>query len=174
MGTSLNGVVVYMSRYGSTQQYAERIKEELRIPMIEPERLDDRVLAVCDFVVIGTPVYKGKMLIGDWLRENRQRLRGKRLFLFIVCSHFADREKQLMMIRDNIPGGMLASCEAWFLPGRVILGGLTADDLLYLNFEDLTEEERVEKDAATQVNDPVREGNIALLLGKVREFAMAI
>lgn len=173
MGTSLNGVVVYKSRYGSTQQYAEWVRKGLRIPMIEPERLDDRVLAVCDLVVIGTPVYMGKMLIRDWLRENRQRLRGKRLFLFIVCTHFADKEKQLMMIRDNIPGGMLASCEAWFLPGKLIIGELSEEERLYLHLAELTEEERVEKDAAMRASDPVREGNIFSLLERVRSFAAA-
>ena len=173
MGTSLNGVIVFKSYYGSTKQYAEWTRKELRIPMIEPERLDDGVLAICDFVVIGTPVYRGKMLIRDWLGENRWRLRGKRLFLFVVCTHFADRERQLMMIRDNIPEGMLASCEAWFLPGKVMIGELTEADRLFLNLENLTEDERVEKDAATQASDPVREGNITQLLERVRAFAAA-
>jgi len=171
MGTPLNGVVVFKSRYGATQQYAEWIREELRIPLIDPERLDDRVVAVCDFVVIGTPVYRGKMLIADWLAQNQQRLRGRRLFLFIVCTHFEDREQQMRMLRDNIPDGMLASFDAWFLAGRVIVGDLSETDVLYLNLADLTAEERVKKDNATRTGDLVREGNILPLVEKVRSFA---
>lgn len=171
METTLSGVVVFKSRYGATQQYAEWIRKELHIPMIDPERLDDRVLAVCDFVVIGTPVYRGKMLIADWLRENQERLRGTRLFFFIVCSHFADREQQMRMIRDNIPGGMLASCDAWFLAGRVIVAGLSEADALYLDLADLPEEDRVKRDAATLADDPVHDGNILPLIETVRRFA---
>ena len=171
MGIPLNGVVVYKSRYGTTEQYADWVRKALRIPLIDPERLDDRVLAVCDFVVIGTPVYRGKMLVGDWLRENQVRLRGKRLLFFIVCTHFADREKQMMMIRDNIPAGMLASCEAWFLPGKVIVADLSEADALYLNLADLSEKDRVERDAATRASDPVLQGNILPLVEAVQAFA---
>jgi hypothetical protein len=171
MGNSLNGVVIYKSRYGATQQYAEWIRKELRIPLIDPERLDDPVLAVCDLVVIGTPVYRGKMLIRDWLWQNQQRLRGKRLFFFIVCTHFSDREKQMTMIRENIPGGMLASCEAWFLPGKVIVADLSGPDALYLDVANLSEEDRAKRDAATRADDAVQEGNILPLVKTVRSFA---
>ena len=116
MATPLDGVLVYRTRYGTTLQYAEWIKKELRIPMIDPERMDDQVLSACDFLVIGTPVYQGEMLIRDWLYQNERRLEGKRLFLFIACSHFADREKQQIMIKDNIPASILARCEPYFMP----------------------------------------------------------
>jgi hypothetical protein len=142
----------------------------LPIPLIDPERLDDRVLAVCEFVVLGTPVYRGKMLIADWLRENRGRLRGKRLFFFIVCTHFADREKQMIMIRENIPAGMLASCEAWFLPGKLSIDQLSEADAQYVNLATPEERERARKEAE-QAGDPVREENILPLLEAVRSFA---
>jgi hypothetical protein len=118
MATSLNGVIVYRSRAGATQQYAMWIKEELRIPMIDPERLDDRILSICDFVVIGTPVYTGEMLVRDWLWSNHHRLSKMRLFLFVVCAHFSDSEKRRMMIDDNIPPDIVRCCELHFLPGR--------------------------------------------------------
>lgn len=126
MATSLNGVVVYSSRNGTTLQYADWMKRELEIPMIDPARLDDQVLAVCDFVVIGTPVYSGKLLIGDWLTDNHERLGGTRLFLFVVGTDLADRGKRLMVIRDNVPTGMLARCEVFFLAGRLIVDGVEA------------------------------------------------
>ena len=128
MATSPDGVLVYKSRYGTTLQYTEWIKKELRIPGIDPERLDGQVLSACDFLVIGTPVYQGEMLIRDWLWLNQPRLSAKRLFLFIVCLHFTDAEKRRQMIADNIPGSLLAGCEFYFLPGRVIVEALSAED----------------------------------------------
>jgi hypothetical protein len=133
MATPPDGVLVYRSRYGTTLQYAEWIKKELRIPKIEPERLDDQVLAASDFLVIGTPVYQGEMLIRDWLEQNEQRLHTKRLFLFIVCLHFTDAEKRQQMITDNIPDGLLSGCELYFLPGRLVVENLSAEDARFMD-----------------------------------------
>ena len=124
----MNGVVIYKSRYGTTQEYAERIRTELGIPMIDPERLDGQVLSVCDFLVIGSPVYLGEMLIRDWLKENQSRLGATRLFLFVVGTDLTDSGKRLAVIRGNIPTGMLASCEIYFLPGREVVNGLPVAD----------------------------------------------
>lgn len=170
----MNGVVVYKSRYGTTQQYAEWVRDELRIPMIDPERLDDRVLSVCDFLLIGTPVYMGKMLIRDWLGQNEQRLRGTRLFLFIVCTYFSDVEKQRVMIKDNIPDGLLASCEVCFLPGRLIIDNLTSSDAMLLDLAAPPKPDEAEKETAMQAGDPVQEGNIIPLLETVRSFATGL
>ena len=128
MATPPDGVLVYKSRYGTTLQYAEWIKKELRIPKIDPERLDSSILAACDFLVIGAPVYQGEMLIRDWLWLNQPRLSAKRLFFFIVCLHFTDAEKRRQMIADNIPGSLLAACEFHFVPGRVIMETLSPED----------------------------------------------
>lgn len=128
MTTSPDGVIVYKSRYGTTQQYAEWIKKELHVPGIDPERLDASILAACDFLMIGTPVYQGEMLIRDWLWLNQPRLGTKRLFFFIVCLYFTDAEKRRQMIADNIPGSLLGGCEFHFLPGRVTVEALSAED----------------------------------------------
>jgi menaquinone-dependent protoporphyrinogen IX oxidase len=160
MAASPNGVIVYKTRYGTTQEYAEWIRKELRIPMIDPERLDEQVSARCDFLVVGTPVYLGKMLIADWLSDNLDRLRQTRVFLFVVCTYFSDMEKQRAMIKENIPGSLRDSCEVFFLAGRVIADKLSKEDALLL-----------EPAAVIAECDPVQKGNILPLLKAVYAFA---
>jgi menaquinone-dependent protoporphyrinogen IX oxidase len=182
MGPSLSGVILFKSRYGTTGQYGEWIRKALRLPLIDPERLDQQVLSACDFLVIGTPVYRGKMLIGDWLRQNEARLRGTRLFLFIVCTHYADTEKQQTMIRDNIPPALLGSCTAWFLPGKLMIDRLTREDSLFLNLTASPEAGRVSgsvtvagrnSTCATETAvDPVREENLGPLLDTLRSLVL--
>jgi hypothetical protein len=96
--------------------------------MIDPERLDDQVLSLCDFLVIGSPVYQGEMLIRDWLKDNRVRFGQRRLFVFIIGTDLAEIGKRLAVIRENIPTGMLAYCEVYFLAGRQIVDGVGAAD----------------------------------------------
>ena len=174
IATVINGVVAYESRYGATEQYAQWMRQELRIPLIEPERLDDQVLHASDFLVVATPVYRGKMLVADWLRDNQIRLRETRLFLVIVCTHFSDKEKQMNIIRDNIPSGMLAFSQAWFLPGRVISSELNTADAQYLNLAMLSAQERAARDAATRAGDPVRKENILPVIPAVHSFASSL
>jgi len=116
----MNGIVLYKSRYGATQQYADWIAETLRLPVIDPERFDDRILAVCDFLLIGSSVYFGQLLIKDWLKKNEQYLKGKKLFLFIVYAPSPDGDKQDQIIQDNIPDAVRAAADIVFLPGRWI------------------------------------------------------
>jgi len=168
MAASPSGVIVFNTRYGTTRQYAEWIKEELKLPMIDPERVDGQVLSHCDFLVIGTPVYMGKMLIADWLKDNQEFLRRSRLFFFIVCTYFSDAEKQQAMIKDNIPDGVLACCELFFLQGRLIVDNLSSEDALLLDIKD-----RLTSDRARQIHnsDPVHKSNIIPLVEAVWAYS---
>jgi len=168
MTASPNGVIIFKTRYGTTLEYAEWIRKELRIPMIDPERLDEQVSSRCDFLVIGTSVYLGKMLIADWLGDNLDRLRKTRVFLFVVCTYFSDIEKQRAMIKDNIPDALLAVCEVFFLPGRVIADKLSTEDALLL---DPGVEGGGDPAFAVAECDPVQKGNILPLLKAVWAFA---
>lgn len=167
MATGPNGVIIYASRYGTTLQYAEWIRKELRIPLIVPERLDDQVLAACDFVIIATPVYRGEMLVREWLWYNQFRLRAKRVFLAIVCTHFADGEKRVTIMKDNIPIGI--SPEYYFLPGRLIVDALTTEDSRFLHLNATTEENRGNGDAVV-TDATAMEESIMPLLESVRAF----
>ena len=129
---------------------------------MDPGRLDDQVLGVCDFLVIGTPVYQGKMLIRDWLSQNRERLGATRLFVFVVGTDLVEPSKRLAVIRENIPTGMLASCELYFLPGRLIVDRLSAADAGYLGIGS--------RDGEVQDGELVKKGNIEGLVGAVRLF----
>lgn len=164
MAASPSGVIVYDTRYGTTRQYAEWIKEELKIPMIDPGRVDGQVLSHCDFLVIGTPVYMGKMLIADWLKDNQEFLRRSRLFFFVVCTYFSDPEKQQTMIKDNVPDGLLACCKIFFLQGRLVVDSLSAEDAMLVDFGDGTKH--------IHNCDPVHKANIIPLVEAVTKTSI--
>ncbi|MBS1604538.1 MAG: hypothetical protein JST42_17875 [Bacteroidetes bacterium] len=163
MSGSPNGVIVFKTRYGTTLQYADWIRKELKTPLIDPERVDGQVLSHCDFLVIGTPVYMGKMLIADWLEDNQEFLRRSRLFLFVVCTYFSDSEKQQAMIRENIPESLLACCKLFFLQGRLIVDKLSEEDARLVAVGDGT----------TQIHnsDPVHKANIIPLVEAVWAYS---
>jgi len=150
----MNGIVLYRSRYGATKQYADWIGTALRLPVIDPERVDEQLLATCDFLLIGTPIYTGELLLKAWLKENVLHLRHKKLFFFIVCAPSPDVSKHGQVIMDNLPSPLLRpSTDIFFLPGRWIL-----DDPAL-------------KEALSKDSDGVKKENIGGLLEAVRSLA---
>jgi len=165
----MNGILLYRSRYGATKQYADWIGTELRLPIIDPERIDEKVLAACDFLVIGTSVYFGELLLKAWLKENEHLLKHKRLFFFIVCAPSPDVTKHHQIIMDNIPSALLRpTTDIFFLPGRWIFRDLTPTDDRALKEKALTENDPAKKVALSQDSDAVKKEYIAEVLEAVR------
>jgi hypothetical protein len=171
----MNGIVLYRSRYGATKQYADWIGGALRLPVIDPERMDERLLATCDFLVIGAPVYIGEVLLKTWLCMYEDQLKHKKLFFFIVCAPSPDASKYRQIMVDNIPGAFLRpSTDIFFLPGRWILGNLSPTDDRVLREKALAEEDPAKRAALSQDSDAVRKENNADLLAAVRVFSDSI
>jgi len=167
----MNGIVLYRSKYGATRQYADWIGADLRLPVIDPEMINDQLLAACDFLLIGTSVYLGDLLLKAWLKGNKHRLEHKKLFFFIVCAPTPDVSTHGQIIMDNIPGDLLRpSTDIVFLPGRWIFSQLSRTDGRVLKAKALTETDPAKKEALSQDSDAVKKENIAELLEAVRSF----
>ncbi|MBN8856117.1 MAG: hypothetical protein BGO55_16365 [Sphingobacteriales bacterium 50-39] len=167
----MNGLVLYKSRYGATRQYADWIATDLRLPVIDPERIDERLLAASDFLLIGTSVYNGDLLLKTWLRGNTHQLEQKKLFFFIVCAPSPDVSKHGQIIMDNIPGALLRpSTDVFFLPGRWIFSDLSPSDGRALMEKALAEDDPAKKAVLSQDSDAVKKVNIAGVLEAVRSF----
>jgi len=126
MGSTMNGAVIYKSRYGATQQYADWMGKACKLPVLIPERIDGQILAACDFLVLGTPVYTGELLIKDWINDYRMILQNKELYLFVVCgSAMSNPLEQHQILRTNLPKNFIPPGNIFFLPGRLNIEDLT-------------------------------------------------
>ncbi|WP_188930648.1 flavodoxin domain-containing protein [Puia dinghuensis] len=118
----MNGVLIYKSRYGTTQQYTEWIGKALDLRLHDPDGVSQQELAAYDFLVIGTPVYFDKMLMRDWLYQHKAFLQQKQVFLFVVClASPYERAKQDQIINNNVPEGLIDPEHIFFLPGKPVI-----------------------------------------------------
>jgi len=125
----MKGVIVYKGKYGTTSQYAAWLSDELQLPVFIPGSLSTGELLECDFVVIGSPVYMGKLLINDWLRQHTSILQNKKIFMFVVTATPASEEaKREKVLKENIPVPLRNRCDVYFLPGRLMLKALSPRD----------------------------------------------
>src|SRR5690606_21710609 len=98
-------VIIYKGKYGATRRYAEWLGEALHLPLKTPEELPESDIKMYDFIIVGSSVYIGKLLIRDWIKQCADVLKNKKILLFVVCgsNNPNDREK---IIKQNIPDGL--------------------------------------------------------------------
>ena len=122
----MKGIVIYKGKYGATGQYAQWLGEALRFPVLTPDQADEKKLLEPGTVIIGTSVYIGKLQISQWLKMNEHVLQNKKLFFFLVAGTPAhEKEKLDSYIRSGVPASLQNKLSIFFLPGRLIISGLS-------------------------------------------------
>ena len=75
-------LVLYTTKHGATQRYAERIAQPLDALVKEAAYAKLEQAKTYDAIVLGCPVYAGKLKGLDFFADNMAELKGKRLVLF--------------------------------------------------------------------------------------------
>ena len=75
-------LVLYTTRHGATQRYAERIAQPLDALVKEAAYAKADQAKTYDAVVLGCPVYAGKLKGLDFFADNLSTLKDKRLVIF--------------------------------------------------------------------------------------------
>lgn len=164
----MKGILIYKGKYGATDQYAEWIAAALRIPAFTESAYKAQKLITYDYVVIGSSVYMGKLLLRDWLRENILYLKNKKLYLYIVCGTPADQEEKLdKIVRDNLPAELRGYCTVYFMRGRMTMKKLNWKDKLIVRLGALMAKTPAEKKALVTDFDAVQKENITPLTDAV-------
>ena len=166
----MNGIVIYQSRYGAAKQYAEWMADALNIPAQSTDQINKARLAACDYVIAGSSIYIGKILIKDWLAKNSDALQGKKLFLFIVgAAPPTAKEKTEKYFTDNIPLELLAHSSHFYLQGETIYKQLNLSDKILLRMGALFAKGADKKEMLTDL-DALRKENLSKLLSEVRKL----
>lgn len=119
------GIILYKSKYGAARQYALWLSEALNITMREAGTETAEDLEDADYVIIGTSIYIGQFQVKEWLEKNKDRLNGKKVYLYIVCGTPANETDKLeQYYRNNVPVNLWDVHRRIFLPGRLIFSTL--------------------------------------------------
>ena len=78
-------LILYKSEHGATKQYAEWINQELDdSDIFEADDFELSNLDKYSKIIIGSSVYGGKMATLEFLTENFEKLKDKRILFFTV------------------------------------------------------------------------------------------
>lgn len=166
----MKGIIIYQGKYGATRQYAEWLAEELNMPIRGALKSVDPNLS-CDFFVIGSSVYIGKLQVSKWLKTNEAILKGKKIFFFpVAATPPAHKEKLEAYIRFGVPDTIWDQCEFYFLHGRMIFNKLSWKDRLLLKMGSRLVKDPVEKKNMLTDFDDVKKENLSPLINAVKKF----
>jgi menaquinone-dependent protoporphyrinogen IX oxidase len=167
----MKGVVIYKGKYGSTRQYAEWLGAELNLPVFIAEDIRIEQLKSYDYLVLGTPVYAGKLLLHAWLRKNRRAVFGKKIFVFIVSGTPPEEKQKLeSYVQKSVPEEIRKNSKLYFMRGRMILKQLSFFDRLMLKMGALLTKDEKEKKEMQMEFDDVKKGHLDELLIDIKKF----
>ena len=165
----MKGVVIYKGRYGATAQYASWIGNILQVPVYENDELNNARLNEFDYVIAGTSVYVGKLLLANWINSHEKILSSKKLFLFVVCATPPAEVAELNnLIEKNISLGLQKTMKVFFLRGRMIKSKLSVIDRVVLHMGAWLQKDQSEKEKMLTDFDDVRQENLATMLNAIR------
>ncbi len=171
----MKGVIIFKGKYGATEQYAEWLGQELGLPVFTPDNYKTEDIFNCDFVVIGSSVYIGKLQIKEWIKANIPGLLTKKIFLFVVSGTPAGEIAKLeSYMQESVPSQVRKKSQVYFLPGKLIYRGLSWRDKFMLRMGAmLTKEKDTKKRMLTDYNK-VRKENLDAMLKDIREYSGAV
>ena len=141
----MQGHIIYQGKYGATKQYANWLNEMLNIPVSTPDKITAIDIKNADYLVIGSSVYVGKLLIRHWLKENVADLVNKKIFMFIVSATPATEKLKLESFLLSVPAEIRYLIEIYYLPGKVIKKDLSFLDNIILHMGAWLTKDPVEK-----------------------------
>ncbi|MEG1725084.1 MAG: flavodoxin domain-containing protein [Anaerovoracaceae bacterium] len=94
-------VVVYHSKYGSTQRYAEMIKEATGCDIVAESDCKVEDIMGYDTIVYGGAIHGGGILGLDFLKKNISALQGKKILAFAVGLNVLEQKNRDEVIELN-------------------------------------------------------------------------
>jgi len=127
-------LVVYKSKYGSSEKYAHWIAEELKADIVELANVDLESLADYDTIIYGAGLYPSGIAGVSFIKDNFESIRDKNLVLFTVGLTLTDDEKTFDAInKRNLTHEMLDRIEIFHLRGAMDYKNLAEEDRLMMD-----------------------------------------
>jgi menaquinone-dependent protoporphyrinogen IX oxidase len=95
-------VVIYQSKYGATEKYAEWLAGELSGDLIQTRKATIEQVEKYDAVILGGGIYATGIAGISFLKKHYERLRNKRVIVFAVGASPYDEEAIVVLKERNL------------------------------------------------------------------------
>lgn len=98
----MNGVILYQSKYGATEKYAEWLSEETGFSIVETKKAKIEDIEKFDTIVLGGGVYASGIAGLSFLKKNIEVLKNKKIIVFCVGASPYDEKDFLEVVHHNM------------------------------------------------------------------------
>lgn len=110
-------VVIYKSKNGSTEKYANWIGEELKCPVVKAEDFSKKDFEDYDNIIFGGWVHAGGIMGFDLIKKNMRRLEGKKIVVFAVGLNVMGTEARMQLREINFDKKRVKGMTCYYCPG---------------------------------------------------------
>lgn len=114
----MKAIIVYISKYGATEEYMKNLGEELNIPMVKIKEIKKNDLVDVDVIIVAGSIRISKLNILKKIKKYQDIIKDKTSYLF-ACGLEKDPVKGLKSLEEhNLDLADYNFKEIYYLPGR--------------------------------------------------------
>ena len=102
----MKGIILYQSKYGATQKYAQWLSEETGFPCIETKRAQISDVRQYDTIILGGGIYASGIAGLSFLKKNIEALRGRQILVFCDGASPYEEKGFQAIAAHNLKGGL--------------------------------------------------------------------
>jgi len=114
----MKGIVLFMSKHGSTRQYAEWIAQETGFNLVDLKANRRPDLKDKDIIVIGSWILAGKMVAHSWIKKNWPKIEDREVIVFSVGGDVPNEELREKHKVASLPEDMSGKVSFYLFQGR--------------------------------------------------------
>ena len=124
---SMNGIVIYRSKYGAARKYAQWIAERTGFVLKDIVDVRQKDILEAENVVVGFGVYASQLPGVNFLSRNHKDLIGKRVFIY-ACGATPYDEDYVRTLHDNSLTGPLEPLPLFYMRGAFDINSMSFMD----------------------------------------------
>lgn len=163
-------LICYKSKYGSTKQYAEMIRDALGVDLADINKSENIDFSKYDVIIFGGYYHMGKINTAQIIKHNWDTLKSKKLVLFTTSGLPAEHPRIKKIYENCFPENIRERIKYFPLKGRLRFQKLTVFDKSLIFIASKFEKD-MEIKKGMQTFDGVRQENLTHLLDYLKKNA---
>lgn len=123
----MTGLILYQSKYGAAHRYAQWLAGKTGFPLFQTKNVEKSAFLSTDTIILMGGVYASQVSDINFLRKNREALKGKRSAVLAVGASPAEPEAIESVRKQNLKED-LAGIPFFYARGAWNLGQMSAPD----------------------------------------------
>ena len=111
--------LVYKSKYGITKRYAGWIALKLNADLYEVSDIREKDLKEYSTIIYGGPLYLGKIKGLNFIKNNYQNIKNKKIIVFMVGMKSGNEEYINTVLNENLSEEMKGNVQAFYFRGAI-------------------------------------------------------